>query len=302
MINWFLHFLTKHRLNWFGRRPLKRWFIIIFAPPGNGKSLEQARISEKCFQEYRMTETKYPELPHRYLLTNQTLDKKYICEINGFSSEWYDEHYVLWKEVDDIRYCHRKNCWKGTGLHKLHDCDLFCDEGAGLFPATAKGAVDDMPRWLKKLVEQHRHNGIRILLLTIDFQGINITARRCVWDTWYMRKTIGNRDISATLPAPRFIWGIYSQKRIDPKLVRSDNVELLIRIQTDKEYEKQLEQLDLIGWTRYRLITRHKTKLYDTTQDIADLEVKREIEHIEVPCKDPKHPNCGYKLITHKLK
>lgn len=285
----------------FSTDPLKsKWFILIFAPPGNGKSLEQANLSYKVLRQYKRVEKKFPELPHRILMTNQRLNKAYIIKKLKLTEEWWNEHYLYWEQPEQIRYCLRQNCFKTQGVHKAHDIDLFCDEGSTLFPATAKGATDDMPLWMKKYIAQHRHNGIRIVLLTQDFMGINITARRCLWDSYYMHKVIGSRDISATLPPVKFIWGIYEKQRISPELMRSDSNSILVELKmADEKKKKALNELKLVGIPSIHWIGRHKCNLYDTTQDVAEIEIKREIEHIEVKCK---HPLCGYVHKTHKLK
>lgn len=62
---------------------------------------------------------------------------------------------------------------------------------------------------------------------------------------------------------------------------------------------KAMKELHLLGVPEMHLITWRKINLYDTTQDVKEYEVKREIEHIEVRCN---HPNCGYLHKTHKLK
>lgn len=278
----------------------KKWFILIFAPPGNGKSLEQATMSYKTLKEYKWIEKKYPAIPERILMTNQRLSLSYIASKLNVSLEWLHMHIRYWEQPDEIRYCSRKNCWKGNDTHLNHDIDLFCDEGATLFPATAKGATDDMPLWMKKFIAQHRHHGIRICLLTQDFMGINITARRCLWDSFYMHKVMGSRDISPTLPPVKWIWGIYTKQKIDPDYMKSDAQSALIDFKMASDQKKDaLRQLKLVGTPKPHLITRHKTKLYDTTQDVAEIEIKREIEHIEVRCK---HPLCGYTHRTHRLK
>lgn len=281
--------------------PLPKWFILIFAPPGNGKSLEQARLSEKVLKEYRHIEKKYPKLAHRILFTNQILNEEYICKRNKFTLDWFKEHVKYWEQPEEFRYCLRRNCFiKSNGPHVNHDFDLFCDEGATLFPATAKGAADDMPLWLKKFISQHRHNGVRILLLTQDFMGVNIAARRCLWASWYMKKIIGSRDPSPTLPPVKWIWGLYSKRPIDPDLMKKDFTDVMITIKKmDDSQAELMDELRLIGFPEYHLITRHKCTLYDTRQNVKEIELKREIEHIEVACR---HPLCAYVHKTHKLK
>lgn len=287
---------------------LKKWLIIIFAPPGNCKSVEQARLSYKLIREYYRIEKKYPQLPKRFLFTNQELGEHISYRFlknrprDLFLRAYKDGHIKYWKQPEDIRYCPREHCWKGEKVHPLHDCDLFCDEGSTLFPATMKSAIDDMPGWMKTMIAQHRHRSIRIVLLTQDFMGINIAVRRCVWDTWAMEKWIGSRDPSPSLPPVKWIWGIYTRRKIDPDLARKEasDVRLLIKTESKKKtgVEKS-EKIKLVGSPALHWISNFKCSLFDTLQDVPDLIIKRELEHVEVRCT---HPLCGYIHKTHKLK
>lgn len=287
---------------------LKKWFIIVFAPPGNGKSLEQARLSYKLIREYYKLEKKYPDLPKRFLFTNQELSNHITYRFfknrprDIFKRAYEDGHLKYWKQPEDIRYCPIKNCYKGDKVHALHDCDLFCDEGATLFPATMRNAIDDMPGWMKTMIAQHRHRSIRIVLLTQDFMGINIAARRNVWETWAMEKKIGSRDPSPSLPPIKFKWGFYIKRKIDPDLARKEasDVRLLIKTEAAKDKNQFRDtKIKLVGFPIPYWISNFKCSLFDTLQDVPDLEIKREIEHIEVRCN---HPECGYVHRTHKLK
>lgn len=282
---------------------LPYWFILIFARPGNGKSLEQARMTEKVLLEYRKTEKKYPALPKRLLLTNQRLNALEFKK--PLSSEFVNDHVIYWEEPEQFRYCPRQDCWKGIQLHRNHDVDLFIDEGSTLFPADRWA---DTPIWLRKMWAQHRHNGIRVVMLTQDFKAIDINVRRMVWQSYLIKKVLGSRDISPTLPPLHqwsitspfgSVWGMYTKQRIDPRVMEDNgNFELALRMQGE-EAKKAYEELKLIGGSEFHLITWHKINLYDTTQDVKEYDVKREIEHIEVDCK---HENCGYKHRTHRLK
>lgn len=250
---------------------LKKWFIIIYAPPGNCKSIEQARLSEKLVKEYYKIQKRYPFLRRRYLFTNQELN---------LSNKWFKKAYAegllrFWKEPDQLRYCATPKCFLGDSLHKLHDCDIFCDEGATIFPATGRSSGDDMKPWQRELCTLHRHYSVRIVLLTVDFMAINITARRVAWDAWMMTKVIGSRDPSPSLPPIKFIWGIYNQRRIDVDLLKKDAIEVrLIVKESDKTTENSQEEtkrtiyerIKMIGKPRLHLITRHKCSLYDTLQ------------------------------------
>lgn len=274
---------------------LKKWFVIVFAPPGNCKSLEQARLSYNLIKEYYKFEKKYPQLQKRFLYTNQYLNPK----IEIFAKALTDRKLLYWDSAEQLKYCPVVHCYKGELPHLLHDCDLFCDEGATLFPATGKGQDDDMPMWLKKMLAQHRHNSVRVMLLTQDFMSVNIMARRVCWEAWLMEKVIGSRDPSPSLPPVRFIWGVYRQRKIDPELVKKDVVELRLIIKGDKKKKEELQKLKLIGLPKLHLITKFKCFLFDTLQNVKEFRIKRDLEHIEVACK---HVPCGYVHKTHKLK
>lgn len=299
---------------------LKKWFVIIFAPPGNCKSLEENRIIYKLLREYYRIEKRYKKylddgLMHpRFIFANEPLTENIQYRFlrkrrdpQFFLKAIQDGHLRFWKQPEDIRYCPlRENCWKvlegkANAIHDLHDCDLFCGEGATLFPATMKNASDDMPLWMKTLIAQHRHRSIRVVLLTQDFMGINIAARRCTWEAWAMEKKFGSRDPSPSLPPIRFIWGIYIKRKIDPDLVRKEaaDVRLLIKTEAGKKSDEKNEKMKLVGRPQLHWISRFKCSLFDTLAKIEELKIIREVEHIEVACH---HPRCGYIHKTHRLK
>jgi len=287
----------------FNRQVLPYWFVLIFAPPGNGKSLEQARLSDKVFTEYHRMEKRYPTLPHRILMSNQRLNEK-LTHTEGHEHG----HYMYWEAPEELRYCPRKDCWKGALTHINHDVDIFVDEGSTLFPADDWAST---PIWLRKLWAQHRHNGIRIVMLTQDFQAIDINCRRMLWQAYYMKKVIGSRDISATLPPlvpwtitnflnpwKSVVWGVYTKRRFDPIVMKNDPLSMLT-LQLSEKKNEDMQKLRLVGSAELHLITWFKVSLYDTTQNVKEVEPIREIDHIQVACK---HPNCGYVHKTHKLK
>lgn len=287
-----------------GRRR-ESWFSLIFAPPGQGKSIEQARLSIETFAEYHRAEKLYPELPHRILMSNQKLNPAIAL------LEEQHGHYIYWEAPEALRYCPRKECWRSKNdgkTHLNHDVDIFIDEGATLFPADG---WTDTPMWLRKMWAQHRHNGIRILMLTQDYMSIDINCRRMLWDAFYMHKVMGSRDISATLPPlarwtwanfldPRkhVIWGMYTKQRFDP-LIMKKNVMVIYDVEMDKDKEKQLQDLKMVGWKQRHLITWRKVNLYDTQQNVKEIEPKRELDHIEVKCDNP---GCAYIHKSHRLK
>lgn len=287
--------------------PLGRyWFILIFARPGNCKSLEQARMTYYTFQEYHDTEKRYPELKKRLVYTNARLND----EVTQY--EYSHNHLVYWDKPDDFRWCRREDCWHGSHVHPLHDVDLFIDEGSTLFPADKYA---DTPYWLRKMWSQHRHRGIRIVMLTQDYKGVDINCRRMVWQAYWMRKRIGSRDISPTLPAlypwsfwnmlnpfRSVVWGVYTKQPLDPSMLE-ENSDLVLRVEMDKKKKsanvENLREMDFVGRPEVHFITWWKTQLYDTTADIKEFEHKVEYAHIEGKCEDI---SCGYKHVIHKKK
>lgn len=293
---------------------LKYWFILIFAPPGNGKSLEQARISEKLFQEYKKTEKKYPELKSRILVTNQ------ILNFDNFKIKNFDiiKHHKFFIDPKELRYCFRPDCWKvplpNGERHILHDVDILIDEGSTMFPADG---WDKTPFWLRKMWAQHRHNGIRIVMLTQDYMAIDINCRRMLWQSYHMKKYMGSRDISPTLPAlskwtilnflnpkKRVVWGVYGRRRFDPLVMKMDTMNVLtidldekIKKEFNPGYKHPLKTLKLVGGSEWHLITWHKINLFDTTQNVKEWKPEPELEHVLAVCKV-----CGKEHLSHYVK
>jgi hypothetical protein len=277
MINWLVR-----KCDWWivrrWRKPVfPYWFQILFASPGNCKSLEQARLSDKLFSEYHWTEKRFPELPTRILYSTQLLLNDRAKE------EWNHGHYLFIEEPDEVRYCPRKNCWKGLNSHENHDIDIMIDEGALWFPAKE---VLRTPQWLIEMWTLHRHRGIRILMCTQDYAGIDLNVRRMAGAGYYMHKVRGSRDISPTLPPlsrwtilnflnPRrsVVWGYYKKRRIDPMVLKHDPVAVM-SISLDEKRLEDLSNLRLIGRATTHFITWYKISLYDTTQDITEYDKK----------------------------
>lgn len=277
------------------RSPLPYWFILIFGTPGQGKSIHQAYMSYRVLKEFYITEKRYPQLEKRILYTNQVLNyetllKRYFWYFRGwffpflfpwrtkFSKKFLDDHIVNWKQIDEFRYCKRQACWRGTTLHNIHDVDIFIDEGGRLFPPER---WKDTEQWIRDLWTEHRKYGIRFLVLTLDFNMMDINARRPTWRVYFMEKWMGSRDPSPTLPplrkwtiknfiTPRVnvVWGIYTLREFSPLVVKLDTLAVLT-VQTSEEKSKIYEDLNLMKPPVPYLITWFKCSLYDTAQEIS---------------------------------
>jgi hypothetical protein len=152
-------------------------------------------------------------------------------------------------------------------LTKLKDCDVFIDEIATYFDATQ---WKEMPMETKRWLQQHRKLGIEIYGTTQDFSQIDIAFRRLTSDLFYLWKACGSRDISATRPNPKFIWGLSIIKTLDPQM-----------------YDEKLSKFKSGGLIpSFLFITAEKTEVFDTKQEIVPGEFPP-YRHIERVCENP---------------
>lgn len=252
------------------------WCNLTWAKPGQGKTLDAARLALDLFDEYRKTEKKYPSLPRRILYSNI----RFARDIE----QRHGDHLYSWESPQELRWCYREHCWQGEEKHTLHDVDLVIDEIANYFPADG---WKDMPRWLRKMFAQHRHRGIRIFANTQDYKAVDISFRRMVGTAYKLRKWFGSRDISATLPPPKHLFGVIIKRRFDPE-----------QIEYEGSVSPNLEQEDegLFGWPQWFFITKRLVSVYDTTQDLREWSPDQ-MEHREVKCV---RADCDYTHVIHR--
>lgn len=240
------------------------WIQLSYGRPGEGKSLDQARTALRLMREYQRTEKRYPTLPRRQLWSNQkfseAIEKKELYDAvsnpNG--------HLHYWQHPRQLR--------------DLRDVDILWDEIGAHLPADS---FKDTPAWMRAMFAQHRKRGNRIFANTQDYKAVDINFRRMVARAFKLKKMIGSRDISVSLPPVKRVWGLVVKREFDPAAI---------------EVEKNIEKLEVegSGLPSFFFITRRLTDAYDTTQDIpAYMPDKMEeivMECIEGDaCKDPKH-------------
>lgn len=269
----------------FWSSPLPYWSVLIFAPPGQGKSLEIANISVKVLHEYVRTEKKYPWLMKRVLLTNMELNHAMLPK-KVRDENFLAEHIRYWKTPQEFRYCPRTDCHYGPEEHDIHDVDIFIDEAGAIFPSDSWGTT---PQWLRELWMQHRKRGIRLLTASQDYMMVDINARRVLWKAYYLKKIMGSRDPSPTMPAlarwtiknflnpkERVIWGIYWLRPFSPLVLKFDEKSLLL-IEIDEFKKEQFLKAGLMKTPIWRLITWKKISWYETRKIIKSWERPKKI-------------------------
>lgn len=247
------------------------WITLTFARPGHGKSLDTARTVQKLFNTYKYVEKKYPSLPRRVLLCNLKLSPK-VEEL------YLNNHLLYWENPRQLRYCLREHCWIKETQHGTHDVDIVIDELANYAPSDG---WKDLPRWLRKLFAQHRHRGIRIYANTQDYMAIDINFRRMVAKAYEVQKIIGSRDISATLPPVKYIWGIVIKREFDPGQIEMMGINA---------------PLERKGLPKIFFISKKLIEMYDTTQDLPEY-MPDALEHLKFQCIDP---DCKRIHIEHR--
>jgi len=166
--------------------------------------------------------------------------------------------------------------WKDLRqLTPLRDCDVVIDEVATYFDARIWETLSlEMRRWLA----QHRKFGIEIYGTSQDFAQVDKAFRRLTSDLLYLTKIVGSRDISATKPPPKYIWGIVFVRTLDPTI-----------------YDEQKSKFGSTGIPRFMLITRKGTEMFDTRAEVV-LSSALPMKHIQKECE---MPGCGVKKLLH---
>lgn len=157
-------------------------------------------------------------------------------------------------------------------LLEIRDADVFIDEIGTYFDAQE---YKNMSPALKRWIQQHRKRGVEIWATAQDFAQLDKSFRRLTDTVYYNTKIIGSRDVSPTKPPPKWIWGIIIQRQINPTDYNED----------DKEHQAQ-------GFFPF-LITRKKTEVFDTTQDISP-SYTGTFKHLTRTCS-----TCGVEKVVH---
>lgn len=253
------------------------------ARPGGGKSLYHAWLIRKLLtKEYPTRRRNYPELPERYILSNAHI----------LAPEIFKPDFEYWTSASELRYCRRKNCFKGEATHNLHDCDIFIDEIANILPGEG---WKDTPGWLRDVFSQHRKRGLRIFAASQDYTGmVDINFRRMVKHLYFVSIWFKSRDITATLPPPRWIHGVVFIREVDP--IAAEHLG-----SSDPNLPEPEKQPFTFSWPKIFLLTNKLIEWYNTTQEFPRWKSQLMEELVQEciegdKCQDPRHR----KKITHK--
>jgi len=247
--------------------------IVIFTGlPGSGKSYKLGRtVVEILYRNKKLHQRQlkaFEENPEAFIPEGQLLPvepKPRLVWTNlALKSTVSDEfagYFVYWTELRQ--------------LTPLRDCDVIIDEVATYFDARLWETLSlEMRRWLA----QHRKFGIEIYGTSQDFAQVDKAFRRLTSDLLYLTKLAGSRDISATKPPPRFIWGVALVRELDATI-----------------YDEQKSKFAASGMPKFMWISRKGTEIFDTRAEVK-LSSALPLKHIEKECE---MPNCTFRKTVH---
>jgi len=254
--------------------------ILIYGKIGEGKSLMTAVYVHSLMKEYKRMEKKYPDLPKRKLYSNIV-----------FSDDFYNEYkdrIVYWENVRQ--------------LIPVRNADIVYDEIANDLPADGWQSLN---KKIRQVFSHCRKRGNRIIANTQDYKAVDINFRRQCKIAFKVRKFVGNRDISATLPPPKRIWGLILVRQFDPD---------------DIEVESNAEKLKKLSFGMFPIRKKY-ISIYDTTKELPpympdtfehsvikcehiramEKKLGRELKVAEIKELKKKHPNsCFFMRVEHK--
>lgn len=236
-------------------------FAFTFAGVGQGKSIDLARNVLFCLDRSIKIQKKY-HLPPRKQLCNFHVNPEVMKKYAGQIIYWTNPLDMIFEDYPDCKKIRR-------------DFDCHWDE---LAVELASDKWKETHPEIRRFFAQHRKRGIEIFGNTQDYMMLDINARRMATNVFTVKKIIGSRDISATLPPVKKVWGVICKWEIDKKSIEMDNVDY--------------KRLSIIPSVFF--INKTLTDFYDTTEDIKPAGYD-DLKHVVKICKV-----CGYKKITHQ--
>jgi len=275
-------------------------FEVNEGPPGQGKSLYQARLFGRLIKRnkkwYATLVQTFPVRHAAWVTASEAVKSATTkeahnkwCRSNPEPKEprkreiWSNQRFA--PDVEDEAEGYLRYWLNLQDLTKLRHVDIIWDEVATDLDARNWPLLSDD---VKRFLSQYRKRGLEIYGNTQDFSMVDQRARLMITGVSTLTKIIGSSDISETRPAPKHIWGIVMIRQV--LNYRETNPE-------KKEYEIV---------PTFMLITRELTEMYDTTQDIEASEPTR-LKHKVVYCehygeKDPvtgRMHDCQFHKVIH---
>jgi len=237
------------------RKLIKLWTGM----PGSGKTSELGEIVVSLIKRNvrYFKKTGVRRLIYVNLVLNHDLASAY-----GDYLRYYDDLVDLSRE--DL----------SNNKQKVRHADVVCQEISQYIDSQE---YEKCPRYFKAWLRKHRHFGVDIYADTQDFLTVDNSFRRLVNSVYYCQKLIGSRDISATKPQIKYIWGLCMLREIDPK-----------------SFDEEKESYTFKTFSfQFRLITKSRCMVFDTTQDVVSPDYPP-LKHIERTC-----PVCNKVHIQH---
>jgi len=225
---------------------------IAFGRPGNGKTLYTCKvIRDLCKRAVK-------------------IKKKYGFErkvwVNIPIAQWFKNLYpgVIIQWQDPIEFVKEK------GIDIVYD-EIAVDFGAA--------GWKDTPRELKDFFAQHRHLGVEIYANTQDYKDVDINIRRRVHRALLLKKMLGSRDPSPTMPPVKHVWGWIVGREVDPQQVEDDS-------------EVKIDIMEMLIPKESFVITKFLCNMYDT---------EYLVKHHTWTYRHDKRicPDCGFEKIIH---
>jgi len=218
---------------------------------GSGKSLFAAKLADYVLKQYKRVEKRYPTLSKRKFYSHE--------KFNKITETLFGDRLVYWENYRQ--------------LYSVRNADIYWDEVAKDLP---QDSWKDTPRELRQVFSHCRKRGNRIFLNCQNIKDLDVNVKRQLDYLYRVRKWFGSRDISASLPPVKRVWGLISFTRYDvQKVLAQDDFDLV----KPKSFIPS-----------FLLLRKKYIDLYDTTAEIPAYRPD-ELEHYELHCK---HPGCTY--------
>jgi len=231
-----------------------------YGAKGQGKSYFCAYMAFCVIRSYRRNEARYPELSKRQFWSSQKFSKDYEV------LELYDAKY----NPDG-----RLHYWSHPSqLYNLRDADILWDEIGKDLPA---GSFVNTPKKLKQVFSHLRKRGNRLFANTQVYEDIDVSFRRQIDFAYEIKKMCGSKDVSSSMPAPKFIWGVMRVRRFDPIFL---------------EHQRDPDKRDMMydGMGRIYTFRKKYVDLYSTHAEIPPYQPDKSYEII-ITCVEGK--NCS---------